>query len=198
MICKILERQAARCRRFPCSCPSRKSNPGWLSLGTSCRLEKQWDVWVFSLWTDREWAAIWPKSHHSPKSLLLYSLTGINSHNSSGGLVSPVKMATFPHNTCMNNSALSSIRGCQKCQPVGSTLSCPERMLSLHPVVGLGGCTLTNHTYRWPNAIAFSVPGFHCLQDTEVLKAQDTCSEQTVVVLRFFWDMMLVDVTVFP
>lgn len=106
MICKILERQAARCRRFPCSCPSRKTNPGWLSLGASCRLEKQWDVWVFNLWTDREWAAIWPKSHHSPKSLLLYSLTRINSHNSSGGLVSPVKMATFPHNTCMNNSAL--------------------------------------------------------------------------------------------
>lgn len=72
------------------------------------------------------------------------------------GLVSPVKMATFPHNTCMNNSTLyqrpSEMSGWK--YPWS-----PQRLLSLHPMVGWWVAHTNTHAYIGLNASAFSLPG---------------------------------------
>lgn len=50
------------------------------------------------------------------------------------------------------------------------------------PCGGVRGLhTHSQHIHTGPNATAFSVPGLHCLQDTEALKAEHTCSEKKVV-----------------
>lgn len=124
-------------------------------------------------------AAIWPKRHHSPESLPLYSTAEINSHNSSGAWFLLWKRQPFPitpvwiiqHSEFYQRLSEMSAGWKYPWLPWEDVVSTPHGgVRGLH--------THSQHTHVGQNATAFSVPELHCLQDIEAQETQHTCSER--------------------